>query len=52
MYWFMPVDLASVKLNSWDHELEASLDYGVRPYPLSNKNRKKSLRLKKDTLMI
>lgn len=48
----MPVDLAPVMLNRWDDELEATMDYRVRPQRLSNKNRKTSPRLKKDTLMI
>lgn len=48
----MPVALAPVMLNRWDGELEVTLDYRVRPQPLSNKNRKKSPRLRKDTLII
>lgn len=51
-YCHMPVALAPVMLNRWDGELEVTLDYRVRPQPLSNKNRKKSPRLRKDTLMI
>lgn len=52
MYCHMPVDLVPVMLNRWDDELEATLDYRVRPQRLSNKNRKTSPRLRKDTLMI